>query len=100
VKVVWSALAELRASEAVDYMAQDRPDGASEWLEGLITRVAKLDRMARRGRMVPEIGVPTFREVFHAPYRVIYRVDGGRVVILTLRHWRRSWDPSEGDDGA
>ena len=99
-KVVWSALAELRAIEAVDYIAQDRPDGASEWLEVLIARVAKLDRMARRGRVVPEIAVANFREIFHAPYRVIYRIDGARVVILTLRHWRRSWDPGEVGDGA
>jgi plasmid stabilization system protein ParE len=98
VKVVWSALAELRAMEAVDHIAQDRPDGASEWLEALIARVAKLDRMARRGRVVPEIGKLEVREVFHAPYRVIYRVDHASVVILTVRHWRRSWDRGEVGD--
>ena len=86
--------------EAVDYIAQDRPDSASEWLDDLIARVAKSDRMARRGRVVPEMGVPSFREIFHAPYRVIYRIDVASVVVLTLRHWRRSWDPGEVDDGA
>ena len=99
-KVVWSSLAEQRALEAVDYIAHDRPDGAEQWLEELITRVAKLDRLARRGRVVPEIGLPAFREIFYAPYRVIYRVDAARVVILTLRHWRRSWDPGDVPDGA
>jgi plasmid stabilization system protein ParE len=92
VRVIWSALAELRALEAVDYIANDRPDAAAEWLEGLLARVVKLDRMARRGRVVPEIGMPTIREVFHEPYRVIYRIDATSVVILTLRHWSRSWD--------
>ena len=96
-KVLWSALAELRALEAVDYIAEGRPDGASEWLEALLARVATLDRMARRGRVVPEIGLPTFREIFHTPYRVIYRIDVASVVVLTLRHWRRSWDPGEVD---
>lgn len=99
-KVVWSALAELRAIEAVDFMAQDRPEGASEWLDVLIARVATLDRMARRGRVVPEVGVAHVREIFHAPYRVIYRIDSTRVVILTLRHWRRSWDPGDVHDEA
>ena len=94
-KVVWSALAEARALEAVDYIAADRPDGASEWLELLLQRVSRLDRMARRGRIVPEIGHSMFREVFHAPYRVIYRLDVSSVVVLTLRHWRKSWDPGE-----
>ena len=99
-KVIWSVLAEQRALEAVDYIAHDRPAGAEQWLEELIGRVAKLDRLARRGRLIPEIGMPAFREIFHAPYRVIYRVDATQVVILTLRHWRRSWDPGEVTDGA
>jgi len=83
VRVTWSALAEKRALEAVDYIAQDRPQAAAAWLEELLERVARLDRFARRGRVVPEIGRSTVREIWHAPYRVIYRVDASRVVILT-----------------
>ncbi len=94
-KVVWSPLAEQRALEAVHYIAQDRPQAASAWLEELLERVGKLDQMARRGRVVREIGRPAFREIFHAPYRVIYRVDTSRLVILTLRHQRRAWDWTE-----
>jgi toxin ParE1/3/4 len=100
VKVIWAALAEQRALEAVDYIAQDRPQAAAAWLEELIERVGALDRFARRGRVVREIGLPAYREIFHAPYLVIYRVDASRVVILTLRHWRRAWDPSEVAEGA
>ncbi len=94
-KVIWAALAEQRAVEATDYISRDRPQAAAAWLEELIERVAALDRFARRGRAVREIGLPAYREIFHAPYRIIYRVDDSRVVILTLRHWRRAWDPSE-----
>jgi plasmid stabilization system protein ParE len=96
-KVVWSPLAEHRAMEAVDYIAEDRPAAAARWLEGLLDHVAQLDQLAERGRMVPEIGRSAYREVLFAPYRVIYRVDAGRVVILTLRHTRRAWDSSEID---
>ena len=97
--VTWSPLAEQRAREAVDYIAQDRPDAAATWLEALLEQVGKLDRFPRRGRVVPEIGRPAYREILHAPYRVIYRVDAARVVILTLRHGRRAWDPAEVVDG-
>ncbi len=99
-KVVWTELAEFRALEAVDYIARDRPDGAAIWLADLLGRVAKLDRLARRGRVIPEISLSAYREVFHAPYRVLYRVDAKQVVTFTLRHWRRGWDPSEVDAGA
>lgn len=98
-KVTWSALAERRALEAVDYIAQDRPQVAAAWLEELIERVGDLDQFSRSGRVVPEIGLPAYREILHAPYRVIYRVDASRVLILTLRHSRRAWDPSEVPDG-
>ena len=97
-KVIWAPLAEARAREAVDYIAADRPAVAAVWLEELLARTDALRRFARRGREVPEIGRTQYREILHAPYRVIYRIDEAQVVILTLRHWRRAWDPSEVPD--
>lgn len=99
-KVVWSPLAEQRALEAVSAIAADRPQAAVAWLAELLARVASLDRYAKRGRIVPEIGKATHRQVFHYPYRIIYRVDASRVVILTIRHGRRAWDPAEVPPGA
>ncbi len=94
-KVIWSPLAEQRAREAVDDIAQDRPQASVVWVEELIKKVSSLDRFVRRGRVVPEIGRPQYREIFHAPYRIVYRVDATKIIILTLRHWRRAWDPTE-----
>ena len=94
-KVVWSPLAELRAFEAVDAIAADRPRAAAAWLDELLDRVASLGRFAKRGRVVPEIGKAAYREIFHHPYRIIYRVDATQVVVLTLRHGRREWDSAE-----
>jgi len=88
-------LAEQRATEAVDYIARDRPQAATEWLEKLLASVDGLANFPRRGRPVPEIGKPNFRQVFHYPYRVIYRVDADRIVVLTIRHGRRAWNPRE-----
>jgi len=95
VKVIWSPLAELRALEAVDFIAKDRPQAAAAWLEELLERVSALQKFAKRGRVVPEIGQATHRQVFHYPYRIIYRMDTSQVVILTIRHGRREWDPAE-----
>lgn len=93
-KVLWSPLAEQRALEVVD-TARDRPQAAAAWLDELLDRVRSLDQFPRRGRVVREIGKPAYREILHEPHRVIYRADSTRVVILTLRHWRRAWDPTE-----
>ena len=99
-KVIWSPLAELRALEAVDFIAKDRPQAAADWLEELLERIGALDKFAKRGRVVPEIGKPTHRQVFHDPYRIIYRIDASQVVVLTIRHGRREWDPAEVPPGA
>jgi plasmid stabilization system protein ParE len=95
VKVIWSPLAERRAIEAFDAIAHDRPQAAAKWLRELLARVGSLDRFAKRGRMVPEIGKPTHRQILHHPYRVVYRVDAKQVVVLTIRHSRRDWDARE-----
>lgn len=94
-KVVWSPLAERRALEAFDAIAQDRPQAAAKWLRELIARVGSLDRFAKRGRLVPEIGKPTHRQILHHRYRIVYRVDAKQVVVLTIRHSRRDWDAGE-----
>lgn len=94
-KVVWSALAERRAVEAFEFIAHDRPHVAEAWLTRLFERAARLDRMARRGRVVPEIGLDAYRELLQAPFRLIYRIEVTRVVVLTIRHQRQRWDSSE-----
>ena len=99
-KLIWSPLAELRALEAVDFIAKDRPQAAAAWLEELLERVGALDKFAKRGRVVPEIGKETHRQIFQYPYRIIYRIDASQVVVLTIRHGRREWDPAEVAPGA
>ena len=93
--VIWSPLAERRTNEAFDAIAKDRPQAAAKWLRELVVRVGTLDRFAKRGRVVTEIGKATHRQILHHPYRIVYRVDAKQVVVLTIRHSRRDWDPSE-----
>ena len=94
-KVVWSSTAERRAHEAFDWIARDRPAAAERWLGGLLELVGGLDRFPKRGRRVPEIGKAAYRQLLHHPFRIIYRVDDHQVVMLTIRHVRRAWDPEE-----
>ena len=56
---------------------------AAAWLEAQLANVAALERFAKRGRVVPEINRPEYRQIFHSPYRIIYRVDARQVVVLT-----------------
>jgi plasmid stabilization system protein ParE len=85
----------VRAGEALDVMMRERPAAAVAWLERLLAGIKGLGRFPHRGRMVPEIARPDIREIMQRPYRVVYRVDATRVVILTVRHMRRTFEPSE-----
>lgn len=98
-KVVWSPRAQRRALEIADAIAADRPEAAAAWLEELIARVGELDRLAKRGQMMPEIGKPEYRELTLAPYRVIYRIYAPRIIVLTVRHSRRAFDRREVETG-
>lgn len=96
--IIWAPRAIDRAAEIAATIAADRPDAARTWVDGLFASVASLKEHPRRGRKVPEVHRPEVREIVHEAYRVIYRVDPKRLVILTVRHGRRQWDPAELDD--
>jgi plasmid stabilization system protein ParE len=95
VKVVWSPRAIARASDIAAHIGTDRPGAAVRWVDDLFAAVANLKDHPRRGRRVPELDRAAIREVQHGGYRVIYRLDPERIVVLTVRHGRRDWDPGE-----
>ena len=94
-RVVWAPRAIARASEIARYIAAERPGSAGPWVEDLFALAASLRRHPRVGRNVPEAGRDELREVLHGKYRLIYRIEPTRLVVLTVRHGRRQWDPSE-----
>jgi plasmid stabilization system protein ParE len=62
-RIVWSPLAIERAHEAAKYIARDKPKAARSWLEGVFEAVDRLEAFPESGRMVPEIGLPEYREI-------------------------------------
>ncbi|MGH2372978.1 MAG: type II toxin-antitoxin system RelE/ParE family toxin [bacterium] len=94
-KLIWAPRAIARASEIAAYIAADRPTAAAKWVDEVFAAVATLKSHPRRGRKVPEVNRPEVRELIHGSYRIIYRQDPRRVVVLTIRHGRRQWDSAE-----
>lgn len=94
-RVVWSPLAIERAAEAARYIARERPGTAEQWVTDLFATVGTLTKFPERGRRVPEVDRPDLRELLFGGYRVVYRVEAKRVSVLTVRHGRRLFDPSE-----
>jgi plasmid stabilization system protein ParE len=84
--LIWSPLALERVVEIGQYIAEDYPGAAANVVEGIFASVRRLDRYPESGRRVPESERKDLREAIHGNYRVIYRVDPDRLVVLTVRH--------------
>ena len=89
-RVVWAPIALDRVEEAARYIAQDRPQAAAKWIDGVFNSVRQLADFPESGRVVPEVGRPEIRELIYGRYRVIYRLEAKRISILTVRHQRHS----------
>jgi toxin ParE1/3/4 len=68
------------------YLEQDVPEVGERLLREIVAAVELLADFPESGRVVPEFGVATLREVIHSPFRIVYRVDAERVRIV--RVWR------------
>ncbi len=96
-RIVWTAQAQLALSEALEYIAQDSLDGARAVLMQALAAASGLETLSERGRVVPELGNPSVREVFVFRYRLLYEVGDVEVRILAFIHgaqdfarWRHS----------
>ena len=95
-KIVWAPLAIERAYEAAAYIAGDKPEAALRWLDGLFACTDRLESFPDSGRIVPELGLPEYREViYNRSHRVVYRREKNRVAILTVRSCRQEFDAAE-----
>jgi plasmid stabilization system protein ParE len=94
-KIIWSPLAIERAYEEAGYIAQDKPQAALAWLNRLFDSTDRLAKFPFSGRVVPEIGLPEYREIIYKSHRVIYRVAKTEVAILTVRRSSQLLEPAE-----
>ncbi len=82
--VVWTdrALSDLEAIG--DFIAADGPVAAARWLGVLMASAERAAGTPMAGRRVPEIGRDDIREVLKRSYRIVYRVRGDRLEVLTV----------------
>ena len=66
------------------FIARDDPEAANAWVDKLVDRAERASTAPRAGRVVPERGDPDIREVFLKTYRIVYRVEPTRILVLTV----------------
>jgi len=89
VKLLWSRNALERLDAEARLIARRRPLAARRFVEQVRDAVARLADFPQSGRPVPELPGELVREVIVGSYRVIYRPESDRVLILHLMHQRQ-----------
>jgi addiction module RelE/StbE family toxin len=92
-RVIWTETAKRDLEDVVYFIAVDSKERATKTLKRIRTKAASLRRTPMRGRVVPELldlGFKTWRELILSPYRIIYRVEGRSVLVLSVLDGRRN----------
>lgn len=82
--VVWTEEAFHRLADIEDYIAQDDPGAARGWTDRLLKRAETLADFPNMGRRLPELPDSPLRELLEGSYRIVYRLRGEVVEVLTV----------------
>ena len=88
-RVVWTRQAILDVEAIRNYITRDSPHFASVVVDQIVTAVDRLERFPRSGRRVPERPGTELRELLCASFRIVYRVTGELVEVVTVFHGAR-----------
>ncbi len=102
-RIGWTEAALEDLSATAEYIARDSARYASTFTHSAFAASDTLAEFANRGRVVPEFGDPSIRELFLGSYRMIYQVITDTIFIIGLVHgardlaalWRREKRPGE-----
>ena len=84
-KIIWTQESILQLIEIEDFISNDSPKRATEFVEEIIDHAeATLPDTPSIGRMVPEINNANIRELIFKKYRIVYRVNKNNIEILTV----------------
>ncbi|WP_221029181.1 type II toxin-antitoxin system RelE/ParE family toxin [Actomonas aquatica] len=86
-KVVLSPRAIEDLRDIVLYISPDRPETARRLGLALVEKTKTLAQFPLSGRIVPEFGDSTIRELILRPYRIVYCVDARSAVVGVARFW-------------
>jgi addiction module RelE/StbE family toxin len=88
-KIFWSPLSVNRLEEIFEYISKDNSSAAQKMIEKIFKKVETLSDYPNRGRKVPEAKREEIREVFLGEYRIIYRVEKNKLLVLTIRNFKQ-----------
>lgn len=101
-KVEWSNCARDDLDDLVRYISRDSVFYARRFAEKVVFSTRQLQVFPETGRMTPEAEDTSVREIIIHGYRVMYRIEPDRLLVLAVMHGSRDvggmagkpWDES------
>jgi plasmid stabilization system protein ParE len=91
--VRWTDPASGDLESIVEFIARDNIPNALQVLRKIKRTAATLERIPERGRVVPELAevdLRLYHEILCTPWRIIYRIAGTSVFVMTVIDGRRN----------
>ena len=89
----WTEQATNQLGAIAEYISLASPVYAEQMVERIVSRLRQAQDFPDSGRHVPELGRSDVRELFEAPYRVVYRVTSSSIEVVAVVHGRRELPP-------
>ena len=91
-EVIWTLRARDALDEAAAHIAEDSLEAAADFVERALDAAESLDTLSERGHIVPELEIPSVRELFIDKYRLIYEVSPSQVTVVGVLHGARDFN--------
>ena len=94
-KIEWTKPSLVDLESIRDFIKRDSEYYAYRFVGKIIDAVEILENFPEMGRIVPEASDKNIREILFANYRIMYRIEKDRILILTVMHGSQSLDQKE-----
>ncbi|ADK82554.1 type II toxin-antitoxin system RelE/ParE family toxin [Sediminispirochaeta smaragdinae] len=92
-EVIWTEPVLKDLNEIIEYISFDSVPTAIKQYERIKETAGKLELCSEQGRIIPELqneNIVKYREMIIRPWRLMYRMEGKKVLILALIDGRRN----------
>ena len=88
-KILWTESAISQLTDIYEFIAKDSPQYALRMVDRITARSKQIQLFPELSQVVPEYNRDDIREMIEGPYRVIYRTESGRAIVLAVIHGAR-----------
>ncbi len=92
-KIKWTLVAADDLKNIIDYIVADSKRNAEIIFQGIKALSLTLSLFPEKGRYVPELkeyGVLLYRELLYGFWRIIYKIEGNFIYIMSVLDGRRN----------